>query len=98
VDHNKLWKIIKYIGIPDHLACLLRNLYASQEATVGTGHGKMDLFQIGKDDVKAVYCHPPYLTYIQSTSHKILGWMVHKLELRFPGELSTTSVMLMIPL
>jgi len=98
VDHNKLWKIIKYIGIPDHLTCLLRNLYASQEATVGTGRGKMDLFQIGKDNVKAVYCHPPYLTYIQSTSHKILGWMVHKLELRFPGELSTTSVMLMIPL
>ena len=48
VDHNKLWKILKEMGIPDHLTCLLRNLYASQEATVRTGHGTTDWFQIGK--------------------------------------------------
>ena len=48
VDHNKLWKILKEMGIPDHLICLLRNLYARQEATVRTGHGKKDWFQIGK--------------------------------------------------
>ena len=48
VDHNKLWKILKEMGIPDHLTCLLRNLYAGQKATVRTGHGTMDLFQIGK--------------------------------------------------
>ena len=48
VDHNKLWKILKEMGIPDHLICLLRNLYAGQEATVRTGHGTTDLFQIGK--------------------------------------------------
>ena len=48
VDHNKLWKILKEMGIPDHLTCLLRNLYASQEATVRTGHGKTDWFQIRK--------------------------------------------------
>ena len=48
VDHNKLWKILKEIGIPDHLTCLLRNLYAGQEATVRTGHGTTDWFQIGK--------------------------------------------------
>ena len=48
VDHNKLWKILKEMGMPDHLTCLLRNLYASQEATVRTGHGT-DLFQIGKE-------------------------------------------------
>ena len=48
VDHNKLWKILKEMGIPDHLTCLLRNLYAGQEATVRTGHGTMDWFQIGK--------------------------------------------------
>ena len=48
VDHNKLWKILKEMGIPDHLTCLLRNLYAGQEATVRTGHGKTDWFQIGK--------------------------------------------------
>ena len=47
VDHNKLWKILKEMGIPDHLTCLLRNLYAGQEATVRTGHGKTDWFQIG---------------------------------------------------
>ena len=48
VDHNKLWKILKEMGIPDHLTCLLRNLYAGQEATVQTGHGTRDCFQIGK--------------------------------------------------
>ena len=47
VDHNKLWKILKEMRIPDHLTCLLRNLYAGQEATVRTGHGKIDWFQIG---------------------------------------------------
>ena len=48
VDHNKLWKILKEMGIPDHLTCLLRNLYADQEATVRTGHGTIDWFQIRK--------------------------------------------------
>ena len=48
MDHNKLWKILKELGIPDHLTCLLRNLYAGQEATVRTGHGTTDWFQIGK--------------------------------------------------
>ena len=48
MDHNKLWKILKEMGIPDHLICLLRNLYAGQEATVRTGHGTTDWFQIGK--------------------------------------------------
>ena len=68
VEHNKLWKILKEMGIPDHLTCLLRNVYAGQEATVRTGHGTTDWFQIGKEYVKAVYCHPAYLTYMQSTS------------------------------
>ena len=68
VDHNKLWKILKEMEIPDHLTCLLRNLYAGQEATVRTGHGTTDWFQIGKGLIKAVYCHPAYLTYMQSTS------------------------------
>ena len=68
VDHNKLWKIRQEMGIPDHLTCLLRNLYAGQEATVRTGHGTTDWFQIGKGYVKAVYCHPAYLTSVQSTS------------------------------
>ena len=66
--HNKLWKILREIGMPDHLTCLLRNLYAGEEATVRTGHGSTDCFQIGKEYVKAVYCHPAYLTSMQSTS------------------------------
>ena len=68
MDHNKLWKILKEMGIPDHLTCLLRNLCAGQEATVRTGHGTTDWFQIGKEYFKAEYCHPAYLTSMQSTS------------------------------
>ena len=68
VDHDKLWKILKEMGIPDHITCLLRNLYAGQEATVRTGHGTTDWFQIRKEYIKAVYCHPAYLTSMQSTS------------------------------
>ena len=67
VDHNKLWKILKEMGISDHLTCLLRNLYAGQEVT------ELDMKQqsdskLGKEYVKALYCHPAYLTYMQSTS------------------------------
>ena len=58
------WKILKEMGIQDHLTCLLRNLYAGQEATVRNGHGTTDWFQY----IKAVYCHPVYLTYMQRTS------------------------------
>ena len=61
------WKI-QEMAIPDHLTCLLRNLYAAQEATVRTGHGTTDWFQMGKGGLKAVYFHPAYLTYMQSTS------------------------------
>ena len=68
VDHNKLQKILKDMGIPDHLTCLLRNLYAGQETTVRTGDGKTDWFQMEKEFVKEVYCHLAYLTYIQRTS------------------------------
>ena len=68
VDHNKLWKILKEMVIPDHLTCLLRNLYAGQEATVRAGHGTTDWFQIGKGLCQAIYCDPVYLTYMQSTS------------------------------
>ena len=63
-----LWKILKEMGMLDHLTCLLRNLYAGQEATVRTRHGTTDWFRIGKGVLQAVYCHPAYLTYMQSTS------------------------------
>ena len=68
VDHNKLWKILKEMGIPDQMTYFLRNLYAGQEATVRTGYGTTDWFQIGKGVIKPVYCHPAYLTSMQSTS------------------------------
>ena len=68
VDHNKMWKIMKGMRKPDHLTCLLRNLYAGQEATVRTGHGKTDWFQIGKGVCQGCILLPAYLTYMQSTS------------------------------
>ena len=75
------WKILQEMGIPDRLTCLLRNLYVGQEAT------ELDMEQqtgskLGKEYIKAVYCHPAYLTYMQSTSCEMLGWMNHKLESR----------------
>ena len=85
------------MGIPDHLTCFLTNLYAGQEATVRTGHGTTDWFQIGKGVRQAVYCHPTYLTYMQSTSCEMVGWMMHKLESKFLREISTTSDVQMIP-
>ena len=69
VDHNKLWKILKEMVILDHLTRLLRNLYAGQEATVRTVHGTT-VSKLGKKYIKAVYCHPAYLNYMQSTSCK----------------------------
>ena len=81
------WKIHQEMGIPDHLTCLLRNLRAGQEATFTTGHETTDWFQIGKGVRQAIYCPPAYLTYMQSTSCKMLGWMKHKLESRLPGEI-----------
>ena len=74
--------------------CPLRNLSAGQEATIWNGYGTTDCFTTGK----GVYCQPAYLISMQSTSHRIPGWMKHKLESRLPGKISTTSDMQMIPL
>ena len=71
VDHNKLWKISQEMGIPDHLTCLLRNLYIGQEETVRTRHGKQTGSKLGKEYIKAVYCHSAYLTYMPSASCEI---------------------------
>ena len=73
VDHNKLCKILKEIGVPDHLTYLMRNLYAGQEATVRTGHGTTDWFKMGKEYNKATCCHPAYLTSMQSISCEMPG-------------------------
>ena len=91
-----MWKILKEMGIPDHITCLLRNLYEGQEATVRTGR-RTTVSKVGKEYVKAVYCHPAYLTYMQSTSYEMLGWMKHKLESRLPEEMSITSDTQMTP-
>jgi len=88
VDHNKLWKILKEMGIPDDLTCFLRNLYEGQGATVTTGHGTTDWLQIGKGIHQGCILSPClfnlYAEYIRET----LGWMKHKLESRLPEETS----------
>ena len=97
VDHNKLWTIPQERGILAHLTCLLRNLYAGQEATVRTGHGTTDWFQIGKvvrqGCILSPYLFKLYAEYIMRNG----GWKKHKLESRLPGEISTTSDMEMTP-
>ena len=85
------------LGIPDHLTCLLRNLYAGQEATIRTGHGTTDWFQIGKGVHQGCILSPVYLTYMQSTSFEMPGSMKHKLESRLLREISITSDMQMTP-
>ena len=101
VDHNKLWKILKERGIPDNLTCLLRNLYAGEEATATTGHGTTGWFQIGKGVCQSCILSPClfnlYAEYIQQCTGGMLGWMKHKLESRMPGEISITSDTQMTP-
>ena len=97
VDHNKLWNILKEMGIPDHVACLLRNFYAGQEATARTRHKQQTGSKLGNEYMKAIYCHSAYLTYMLSTAYEMLGWMKHKLESRLLGEISITSDMQMTP-
>ena len=94
VDHNKLWKILKEMGMPDHLTCLPRDLYAGQERTE-VNMEQQTGSKLGKKCVRVVYYHPAYLTYMQSTSCKMLGWMKHKLGSRLLGEISITSDMQM---
>ena len=72
VDHSKLWKILKEIGIPDYLTCLLRNLYAGQKQQLEMNIEQCTGSKLGKKYIKDIYCYPAYLTYIQSTSCKML--------------------------
>ena len=98
VDHNKLWKVLQEMGIPDHLTCLLINLWASQEATVRTGHGTTDCFQIGKGVCQGCILSPCLFNFYAEYTGETLGWMKHKLESRLPGEIPITSDMQMTPL
>ena len=93
VDHNELWKILKEMGIPSTLP-------ASWEICMQVKKQQLELdieqqtgSKWGSEQIKAVYCHPAYLTGMQSTSWETLGWMKHKLESRLPGEISITSDM-----
>ena len=97
VDHNKLWKILKEMGISDHLTCLFRNLYAGQEATVRTGHGTTDWFQIGKGVRQGCILSPCLFNFYAENIMKTLDWKKHKLESRLLGEISITSDMQMTP-
>ena len=82
VDHSKLWKIFKEMRIPDHLTCLLQNLYQVKKQQLELDMEQCTGSKSGKEYVKAVYCHPVYLSYMQRASCEILGWMKHKLESR----------------
>ena len=98
MDHNTLWKILKEMGIPDHLTCILRNLYASQEATVRTVHGTTDWFQVGKGVHKvcilSLCLFNLYAEYIMRKT----GLEEAQLESRLLGEIPITSDMQMTPL
>ena len=95
VDHNKLWEILQKVGIPDHLTCLLRNLYTGQEATVRTGHGTMDWLQIRKRVCQGCILSPCLFSFYA----EILDWRKHKigLESRLLEEILITSDMQMTP-
>ena len=96
VDHNTLWKILKEMGIPDHLTCLLRNLYAGQEATFRTGHGTTDCFQIGKWIRQGCILSPCLFNLYAEYIMRNAG-LDEALESRLPGEILRTSDMQMTP-
>ena len=85
VDHSKLWKTLQEMGIPDHLSCLLRDLYESQQATVRTGHGTTDWLQIRKGVRQGCISSPCLLTSMQSTSRETLGWKKQQAGIKIAG-------------
>ena len=91
------WKILNKLGIPDHLTCLLRNLYAGQEGTVRTKYGTTDWFQIGKRIHQDCILSPCLLNLNEEYIMRNAGWRKHKLESRLPGEISITSDMQATP-
>ena len=97
VDHYKLWKILREMGIPDHLTCLLRNLYAGQEATVRTGHGTTDWFQIGKGVRQGCILSPSLFTLYAEYIMRNTGLNEAQLESRLSGEIAITSDMQITP-
>ena len=97
IDHNKLWKILKELGIPEHFTFLLRNLYTGQEATIWTRQGTTDWFKIGKELWQGCILSPCLFNLYAEYICDMLGWMKLKLESRLPGEISVISDMQMTP-
>ena len=97
VDHNKLWKILKKIGIPDHLTCLLRNLYAGQEATARTGHGTTDWFWIGNGVRQGCILSPCLFNLYSEYIMRNAGLEEAQAGIKMSGEISITSDMQMTP-
>ena len=96
-DHNKLGKILKEMGVPDRLTCLLTICVQIRKQQLELDMEQQISSKLGKEYIKAVYCQPAYLTYMQSTSWETLGWVKHNLESRLLGEISITSDMYMTP-
>ena len=97
VDHHKLWKILKEMGTPDHLTCLLRNLYADKEATVRTRHEKTDWFQIGKGVRQGCILSPCLFNFYAEHFMRNAGLNVAQAGIKIAGEISITSDMQMTP-
>ena len=97
LDHKKLWKILKEVGIPDHLTCLLRNLYAGQEATVRSGHGTTDWFQIGKGVRQGSILSPCLFKLYAEYIMRNAGLEEPQAGIKMLGEISITSDMQMTP-
>ena len=97
VEHKKMWKILKEMEIPDHLTCLLGSLYAGQEATVRTGHGTTDWFQIEKGVRQGCVLSSCFFNFYAEYIMRNTGWKKHKLESRLRGEISIASDMQMTP-
>ena len=93
VDHSKLWNVLKEVGLSGHFTCLLRNLYVDKKQQLELDMEQQNDSKLGKEYIKAIYCLPAYLIYMQSTSGETLGWMKHKLESRLPGDISIISHM-----
>jgi len=94
---SQLWRILKEMGMPDHLTCLLRNLYSGQEATVRTRHGTTDWVQVGKGIHQGCISLPCLFNLHAEYIMRNVGWMKNKQESRLLGEISTTSDMQMTP-
>ena len=98
VDHSKLWNVLEEMGLSGQLICLLRTLYVDKKHQLELDMEQQNGSKLGKEYVKAVYCHPAYLIYMLGTSCKKLGWINPKLESGERKKISTTSDMHRIPL